>query len=182
MEFSRQEYWSRLAFLSSGNLFDPGIGPRSLALQADSLLSEPLGRPQRRKNDCNLRILVGLKWRAEKNNNYLFEQWRRILFYLTTPHIMQESQFPDQGSNLCPLFWKQRVLTTGPQQAPNFLSMIIILGLVIENISLFLNNSPSISLSFCMSVCVCIYTNNKEFNQQVKILQIYICMNMCIDK
>ena len=39
MEFSRQEYWSRLPFPSPGNLPDPGIKPRSPALQADSLLS-----------------------------------------------------------------------------------------------------------------------------------------------
>ena len=43
MEFSRQEYWSGLPFPSPGYLPDPGIEPRSLALQADSLLSEPQG-------------------------------------------------------------------------------------------------------------------------------------------
>ena len=41
MEFSRQEYWSGLPFPSSGDLLDPGIKPRSPALRADSLLSEP---------------------------------------------------------------------------------------------------------------------------------------------
>jgi len=39
MEFSRQEYWSGLACPSPGDLSDPGIKPRSLALWADSLLS-----------------------------------------------------------------------------------------------------------------------------------------------
>ena len=38
--FSRQEYWSGLPFLSRENLPNPGIEPRSPALQADSLLSE----------------------------------------------------------------------------------------------------------------------------------------------
>ena len=37
MEFSRQEYWSGLPFPSPGNLPDPGIEPRSPALQADAL-------------------------------------------------------------------------------------------------------------------------------------------------
>ena len=37
MEFSRQEYWSGLPFPSSGDLPDPGIEPRSPALQADAL-------------------------------------------------------------------------------------------------------------------------------------------------
>ena len=45
MEFSRQEYWSGLPFPSPGNLPNPGIEPGSLALQADSLLSELSGMP-----------------------------------------------------------------------------------------------------------------------------------------
>ena len=44
MEFSRQEYWSGLLLPSPGDLPDPGIEPRSPALQADSLLSEPPGK------------------------------------------------------------------------------------------------------------------------------------------
>ena len=44
MEFSRQEYWSGLPFPSPGDLPDPGIEPRSPALQADALLSEPPGK------------------------------------------------------------------------------------------------------------------------------------------
>ena len=45
MEFSRQEYWSGEPFPSPGDLPDPGIEPRSPALQADSLPSEPLEKP-----------------------------------------------------------------------------------------------------------------------------------------
>ena len=41
MEFSRQEYWTGLPFPSPGDLPDSGIEPRSPALQADALLSEP---------------------------------------------------------------------------------------------------------------------------------------------
>ena len=41
--FSRQEYWSGLPFPSPGDLPNPGIEPRSPALQADTLLSEPPG-------------------------------------------------------------------------------------------------------------------------------------------
>ena len=43
MGFSRQEYWSGLPFSSPGNLPNSGIEPRSPALQADSLPSEPPG-------------------------------------------------------------------------------------------------------------------------------------------
>ena len=40
MRFSRQEYWSGLPFPSPGDLSNPGIEPRSPALQADALTSE----------------------------------------------------------------------------------------------------------------------------------------------
>ena len=45
MEFSRQEYWIGLPFPSPGDLPDPGSEPRSPALQADALPSEPPGKP-----------------------------------------------------------------------------------------------------------------------------------------
>ena len=37
MGFSRQEYWSEVPFPSPGDLPNPGIEPRSPALQADAL-------------------------------------------------------------------------------------------------------------------------------------------------
>ena len=46
MGFFRREYWSGLPFPSPGDLPDPGIKPRSPALQAVSLPSEPPGKPQ----------------------------------------------------------------------------------------------------------------------------------------
>ena len=45
MEFSRQEYWCGLLFPSPGDLPNPGIEPTSPTLQADSLPSEPPGKP-----------------------------------------------------------------------------------------------------------------------------------------
>ena len=57
-EFSRQEYWDGLPFLSPGNLPDPGIELGSP--QADSLLSEPPGKPYKcmwvftRRSFCRL--------------------------------------------------------------------------------------------------------------------------------
>ena len=47
MGFSRQEYWSGLPFPSPGDHPDLGIKPKSSALQADSLPSEPPGKPHR---------------------------------------------------------------------------------------------------------------------------------------
>ena len=45
MEFSRPEYQSGQPFPFPGDLPSPGIEPRSLALQANSLLAEPQGKP-----------------------------------------------------------------------------------------------------------------------------------------
>ena len=45
VEFSRPEYWSGLSCPSPGHLCNPGIEPRSPALQADSLPAEPQGKP-----------------------------------------------------------------------------------------------------------------------------------------
>ena len=42
--FSRQQSWSWLPFPSPGDLPNPGIKPKSPALQADTLSSEPPGK------------------------------------------------------------------------------------------------------------------------------------------
>ena len=46
MGFSRPEYWRGWPFLSPGDLPNPGIEPKSPALQADSLPAEPQGKPK----------------------------------------------------------------------------------------------------------------------------------------
>ena len=48
MEFFRQEYWSVLPCPPPEDLPNPGIEPRFPALQADSLPSEPRGKPKRK--------------------------------------------------------------------------------------------------------------------------------------
>ena len=55
MEFSKKEYWSGLQCLSSVDLPDPGIKPKSPAMHADSLPSEPSEKPKYRidKNRWN---------------------------------------------------------------------------------------------------------------------------------
>ena len=45
MEFSKPEYWSGQPFPSPGDIPNPGIKPRSPALQADSLPAVPQGKP-----------------------------------------------------------------------------------------------------------------------------------------
>ena len=60
MRFSREECWSGLPFPSPGDLPDPGIKPRSPALQADALPSEPPGKPWHSPR-TQLK-LIRLKW------------------------------------------------------------------------------------------------------------------------
>ena len=52
--FSRQEYWSGLPFPFPGDHPGPGIKPRSLSLQADSVPSEPPGKPFKSKVNTKL--------------------------------------------------------------------------------------------------------------------------------
>ena len=47
MGFSRQEQWSGLPYPSPGDRCDPETEPGFPALQANSLLSEPSGKPQK---------------------------------------------------------------------------------------------------------------------------------------
>ena len=80
MGFSRQEYWSGLPFPSPGDLPDPGIKPRSPTLQADSLPSEPLGKPRSIVHNCSKVeiIQMSINWWMGKQN--LVHPYNKILF------------------------------------------------------------------------------------------------------
>ena len=70
MGFSRQEYWSGFPCPSPGDLPNPGIKPGSLALQANSLQSEPPGKPnliRERLKDHNTVKLSCVKYFYTKN-------------------------------------------------------------------------------------------------------------------
>ena len=54
MGFSRQEYWSRLPFPSSGDLPNPGIEPESLTSPALAGCSLPLTPPGKSRNSADL--------------------------------------------------------------------------------------------------------------------------------
>ena len=56
MEFSRQEYWSGLPFPSPGDLPNRGIEPGSPCLQADTLPSEPPGKPGAMHGHCFIEL------------------------------------------------------------------------------------------------------------------------------
>ena len=59
MEFSRQEDWGGLPFPSPGDLPDRGIKSRTPALQADSLLSKPPGKPTLKRSELSSHGKIG---------------------------------------------------------------------------------------------------------------------------
>ena len=80
MGFSRQEYWSGLLCPPPGDLPNPGIKPRSPALQADSLPSEPPGKPKN-TGVGSLSLLQGIFLTQELNLGLLHCRW--ILYELS---------------------------------------------------------------------------------------------------
>ena len=85
MEFSRQECWSGLP----GDLPDPGIKPRSPALQADSLPSQPPGKQLKALSDCkytdNLSLAQILRtncWPLLAESDTYFHQFQASFTYV----------------------------------------------------------------------------------------------------
>ena len=82
MGFSRQEYWSGLPFPSPGDLPDPGIEPRSPALQADTLTSESPGKPIKKSEHQRIdafklwcwRRLWRVPWTARRSNQSILKE------------------------------------------------------------------------------------------------------------
>ena len=83
MGFSRQENWSGLPCSLPGDLPNPGIEPRSLALQANSLLSEPPGKlmPPHVNNSLGNELHYLEQYFFSSNGPSLFT-WRTISGYL----------------------------------------------------------------------------------------------------
>ena len=72
MEFSRPEYWSTYSFRSPEDLPNPGIEPRSPALQAESLPSEPQGKqvkPSPQKNFSQVGEILTMSESGKKKCN-----------------------------------------------------------------------------------------------------------------
>ena len=76
MEFSRQEYWCGQSLPSPGDLPDPEIEPRSLTLQADSLPSEPRGKPLK---DDAVKVLHSVYLQIWKTQQWP-QVWKRSVF------------------------------------------------------------------------------------------------------
>ena len=78
--FSRQEYWSGLPCTPPEDLPKPGIQPRSPTLQADSLPSEPPGKPKNTRAG-SLSLLQRIFPTQELNWDLL--HCRKILYQLS---------------------------------------------------------------------------------------------------
>ena len=78
--FSRQEHWSGLPCSPPGDLPNPGIEPRSPALQADPLPSKPQGQPKN-TGVGSLSLLPWIFPTQELNRGLL--HCRRILYQLS---------------------------------------------------------------------------------------------------
>ena len=78
--FSQQEYWSGLPCSTSEDLPNPGIEPRCPTLQADSLLSEPPGKPNNTGVD-SLSLLQGIF--PTQESNWGLQHCRWILYQLS---------------------------------------------------------------------------------------------------
>ena len=86
-----QEYWSGLPCPPSGDLPNPDIEPRSPALQADSLLSQPPGKPK----NTGVSSLYLLQWNFPTQElNQGLVHCRRIIY-----------QMSYKGSHSWPGFW-----------------------------------------------------------------------------
>ena len=80
MEFFRPEYWSGYLFPYPGDLPNPGIKPRSPALQVDSLPVEPQGKPKN-TGEGSLSLLQRIFPTQESNWGLLHCRW--ILYQLS---------------------------------------------------------------------------------------------------
>ena len=91
--------------LLQGDLPNPGIKPRSLALQVDSLSAEPQGKPKNTGVD-RLSLLQGIFPTQESNWNLL--HCRQIFYQLShkgSPRILEWIAYPFSSRSLQPRNW-----------------------------------------------------------------------------
>ena len=92
---SRQEYWSGLPCPPPGNFPNPGIKPMSPAFQADSLLSEPPGKPKN-TGVGSLCLLQGIFPTQESNRGFL--HYRQILYQLSYQEAIATHSYNCKGT------------------------------------------------------------------------------------
>ena len=105
MGFSRQEYWIVLPFPSPGDLPNPGIEPRSPALQTASLPSEPPGRCQGSSKILSKKQQLG-SWRNWAVSVVVYSRgdWIFILNWPKSSACWNKNQYSSKNDN-----WMQRL-------------------------------------------------------------------------
>ena len=85
-EFSRPGYWSGWPFPSLGDLANPGIEPRSAALQVDSLPAEP---PGKHEGQIVGTIIMRLLSRSDMHSRFLdVFSWCDGSFFFFFPKLL----------------------------------------------------------------------------------------------
>ena len=87
MEFSRQEYWSRLPFPSSGDLHNPGIEPASPfspALAGRFFMLAPPGKPKNIGVGCHILLQRTFPIQGSKLHLLCLLHCRQILYHGAT--------------------------------------------------------------------------------------------------
>ena len=93
MGFSRKEYWNGMPFPSPADLPDPGIEPWSPELHADSLLTEPPGKPKTPKKSLELCfVFFPHCYLAHKTQLHYHCGWCHVLIFVT-PFMLGLSLF-----------------------------------------------------------------------------------------
>ena len=98
--FSRQEYWSELLRPLPRDLPNPGIEPKFLTLQVDSLPSEPPGEPENTGMGCHA-FLQGIVPIQDSNQGLL--HCRRVLYQLShqgSPAVTEYSRSDQSHASL----------------------------------------------------------------------------------
>ena len=131
MEFSRPEYWNGYPLPSPGHLPNPGIEPRSPALQADSLPAEPPGKPKNTRVG-SLSLLQQIFPIQELNWGLLHCRW--ILYQLShqgSPRILEwvaypfsSGYLPNQGLNQGLLHCRRILYQLGHKGSPGILEWV----------------------------------------------------------
>ena len=105
MGFSRQEYWSVLPFPFPGDLPDPGIELGSPTLQADSLPTEPPGKPSILVSSLNQKNVIldfiheahyqssGGAWKSDQQLSTLLRSGLFLGYYLTWKFFNKHSRY-----------------------------------------------------------------------------------------
>ena len=105
MEFFRQEHWSRLPFPTPWDLRNPGIEPKSPALQADSLPSKPPGKSPFRASaiPACYPLCFMLKMYLEVGARVWARPWMSRVCAFLMKSLLPSAPFSFYTIGLCPL-------------------------------------------------------------------------------